>query len=114
MTSCAPRFDHRGVNGANRSQVEPFRAASWRADVGRRAAFVEALIAAFPTLSFDLLVARVYARIWAGSASSGTEVGAHDRLVAATAISAGWRVGTANIRHFNRIPGLDVTSLQMS
>jgi tRNA(fMet)-specific endonuclease VapC len=81
---------------------------------GRRAAFVEAVIAAFPTLSFDLLVARVHARLWAGLASSGTEVGAHDRLVAATAMSAGWRVGTANIRHFNRIPGLEVTSLQMT
>lgn len=81
---------------------------------GRRAAFVEAVVAAFPTLSFDLLVARVHARLWAGLASSGTEVGAHDRLVAATAMSAGWRVGTANIRHFNRIPGLEVTSLQMT
>jgi tRNA(fMet)-specific endonuclease VapC len=81
---------------------------------GRRAAFVEAVIAAFPTLSCDLLVARVHARLWAGLASSGTEVGAHDRLVAATAMSAGWRVGTANIRHFNRIPGLEVTSLQMT
>jgi tRNA(fMet)-specific endonuclease VapC len=81
---------------------------------GRRAAFVEAVIAAFPTLSFDLLVARVHARLWAGLASSGTEVGAHDRLVAATAMCAGWRVGTVNIRHFNRIPGLEVTSLQMA
>jgi tRNA(fMet)-specific endonuclease VapC len=81
---------------------------------GRRAAFVEAVIAAFPTLSFDLLVARVHARLWAGLTASGTEVGAHDRLVAATAMSAGWRVGTANIRHFNRIPGLEVTSLQMT
>ncbi len=79
---------------------------------GRRAAFVEAVIAAFPALSFDLLVARVHARLWAGLASSGTEVGAHDRLVAATAMSAGWRVGTANTRHFNRIPGLEVTYLQ--
>jgi tRNA(fMet)-specific endonuclease VapC len=81
---------------------------------GRRAAFVEAVLAAFPTLSFDLLVARVHARLWAGLASSGAEVGAHDRLVAATAMSAGWRVGTANVRHFNRIPGLEVTSLQMT
>jgi tRNA(fMet)-specific endonuclease VapC len=79
---------------------------------GRRAAFVEAVLAAFPTLSFDLLVARVHARLWAGLVSSGAEVGAHDRLVAATAISAGWRVGTANIRHFDRIPGLDMTHLQ--
>ena len=81
---------------------------------GRRAAFVEAVIAAFPTLSFDLLVARVHARLWAGLASSGVEVGAHDRLVAATAMSAGWRVGTANIRHFHRIPGLDMTPLQIT
>lgn len=81
---------------------------------GRRAAFVEAVLAAFPTLAFDLLVARAHARLWAGLASSGVEVGAHDRLVAATTISAGWRVGTANIRHFNRIPGLDTTPLQMT
>jgi tRNA(fMet)-specific endonuclease VapC len=81
---------------------------------GRRAAFVEAALAAFPTLSFDLLVARVHARLWAGLASSGAEVGAHDRLVAATAISAGWRVGTANTRHFERIPELDTTPLLMT
>jgi tRNA(fMet)-specific endonuclease VapC len=80
----------------------------------RREAFVEAVLAAFPTLSFDLLVARVHARLWAGLASSGTEIGAHDRLVAATAMSAGWRVGTANIRHFDRIPGLNMTPLQMT
>jgi tRNA(fMet)-specific endonuclease VapC len=81
---------------------------------GRRAAFVEAVLAAFPTLTFDLLVARVHARLWAGLASSGAEVGAHDRLVAATAMSAGWRVGTANISDFNRIPGLDMMPLQMT
>jgi tRNA(fMet)-specific endonuclease VapC len=81
---------------------------------GRREAFVEALLAAFPALAFDLLVARVHARLWAGLASSGTEVGAHDRLVAATAISAGWRVATANARHFERIPGLDVMPVQMA
>jgi tRNA(fMet)-specific endonuclease VapC len=81
---------------------------------GRRAAFVEAVLAAFPTLAFDLLVARAHARLWAGLASSGTEVGAHDRLVAATAMSAGWRVGTANTRHFDRIPGLEMTPLEMT
>jgi tRNA(fMet)-specific endonuclease VapC len=81
---------------------------------GRREAFVESVLAAFPVLPFDLLVARTHARLWAGLVSSGSEVGAHDRLVAATAMAAGWRVGTANIRHFNRIPGLDVLSLQMA
>jgi tRNA(fMet)-specific endonuclease VapC len=79
----------------------------------RRAAFVEGVLSAFPTLSFDLLVARVHARLWAGLASSGAEVGAHDRLVAATAMSVGWRVGTGNIRHFDRIPGLEVAHIQL-
>jgi tRNA(fMet)-specific endonuclease VapC len=81
---------------------------------GRREVFVESVLAAFPALAFDLLVARVHARLWAGLVSSGAEVGAHDRLVAATALSAGWQIGTANIRHFNRIPGLDVTPIQMA
>jgi tRNA(fMet)-specific endonuclease VapC len=81
---------------------------------GRREAFVEAVLSAFPTLPFDLLVARVHARLWAGLASSGADVGAHDRLVAATAMYAGWRVGTGNERHFNRIPGLDLKLVQLS
>jgi tRNA(fMet)-specific endonuclease VapC len=80
---------------------------------GRRETFVESILAAFPVVAFDLLVARVHARLWAGLVSSGGEVGAHDRLVAATALAAGWRIGTANIRHFNRIPGLDVVPVQM-
>lgn len=81
---------------------------------GRREAFVEAVLAAFPPFPFDLLVARVQARLWADLASSGVDVGAHDRLVAATAISAGWRVATANVRHFRRIRGLDVLPVRLA
>jgi tRNA(fMet)-specific endonuclease VapC len=77
----------------------------------RREAFVEGVLAAFPPFPFDLLAARAHARLWAGLVSSGTDVGAHDRLVAATAITAGWRVGTANVKHFDRIPGLDVLAI---
>jgi tRNA(fMet)-specific endonuclease VapC len=77
----------------------------------RREAFVEGVLAAFPPLPFDLLAARVHARLWAVLASSGADVGAHDRLVAATAIAAGWRVGTANLKHFERIPGVDVLAI---
>ena len=53
----------------------------------RREAFVEAVLTAFPPISFDLLAARAYARLWATLASAGTDVGAHDRIVAATAIA---------------------------
>ena len=77
----------------------------------RREAFVEAVLAAFPPLPYGLLAARAHARIWAGLSAAGHDVGAHDRLVAATAITAGWRVGTANLRHFDRIPGLDTLTV---
>lgn len=80
----------------------------------RREAFVAAVLDAFPVLSFDLLVARVHARLWAGLVSSGADVGAHDRIVAATAMSVGWRVGTANMRHFGRIPGLDARQISLT
>jgi predicted nucleic acid-binding protein len=71
------------------------------------------VLAAFPALAFDLLVARVHARLWADLAAAGADIGAHDRLVAATAIAAGWRVASANVRHFSRIPGVDVTLISL-
>ena len=77
----------------------------------RREAFVEGVLVSFPPIPFDLLTARAHARLSAGLASSGIDVGAHDRLVAATAIAAGWRVGTANVKHFERIPGLHVQAI---
>jgi predicted nucleic acid-binding protein len=51
--------------------------------------------------------------MWAGLIASGTDVGAHDRIVAATAVSVGWCVGTTNTRHFELIPGLSVTAIAL-
>lgn len=78
----------------------------------RREAFVETILSVVPVLDFDLLAARAHARLWADLARAGTDVGAHDRLVAATAISIGWQVATANVRHFERIPGLEVVEVR--
>ena len=80
----------------------------------RREAFVEAVISAFPPLPFDLLAARAHARLWAELAAAGRDVGAHDRLVAATAITAGWRVGTANLRHFEPIAAIDLIAITLT
>jgi tRNA(fMet)-specific endonuclease VapC len=80
----------------------------------RREAFVEAVLAAFPPLPFGLLAARAHARIWAELATTGLDVGAHDRLVAATAITNGWRVGTANTRHFDGIDGLAILAISVA
>jgi tRNA(fMet)-specific endonuclease VapC len=77
----------------------------------RREAFVETVLASFPLLPFGLLAARAHARIWAELAAAGQDVGAHRRLVAATAITVGWRVATANLRHFDRIAGLDILAV---
>jgi tRNA(fMet)-specific endonuclease VapC len=76
-----------------------------------REALVETVLSEVPVVGFDLLTARVHARIWAELAASGSDVGAHDRLVAATAITLGWRVATANIGHFERVPGLEVVEV---
>ncbi|APE36814.1 hypothetical protein BOX37_26005 [Nocardia mangyaensis] len=80
----------------------------------RREAFVEMAIAAFPPQPFDLLAARIHAGVWADLTNRGQEIGAHDVLIAATAMSIGWRIATANTRHFDRIPGLDVREVRFT
>lgn len=74
----------------------------------RRLAFVEALFEEIPVLPFDLVAARVHARIWMQLASAGKLIGNHDLLIAATVVAHGSSILTENIREFARIPGLDV------
>src|SRR5262249_46190258 len=69
---------------------------------------VESLLSRLPVLPFDLVVARVHARLWADLAGQGVNVGAHDLLIAATAIAAGGAMATRDQRSFPRIPGLVV------
>ncbi|HTP29437.1 MAG TPA: PIN domain-containing protein [Anaeromyxobacteraceae bacterium] len=72
----------------------------------RRQAFVEQLLSALPVIPFDLVAARLHAELWARLAAKGIQVGAHDLLIAATAIAAGYGVATRDERSFPRIPGL--------
>jgi predicted nucleic acid-binding protein len=74
----------------------------------RRGAFVETLLAALPVLPFDLVTARLHASLWAGLAARGRNVGAHDLLIAATAIAVGYAVLTRDRRSFGMVPGLEV------
>jgi len=69
---------------------------------------VEALLDQFPILMFDMDIARVHARLAAELAARGTPVGAHDLMIAATALAADYRIATRDIRSFAAIPGLDV------
>jgi len=77
----------------------------------RREIFVERLLAALPVFPFDLVTARIHASLWAKLAAMGATIGAHDLLIAATAIAAGYRVATRDKRSFRRIPGLEVVIL---
>jgi len=77
----------------------------------QREAFVERALATFPVLPFDLTVARIHARIWASLASRGVTVGAHDLLIAATALAHAAPVATRDSRSFAKIPGLTLRRL---
>jgi tRNA(fMet)-specific endonuclease VapC len=83
-----------------------------RAPVGKRRtqreAFVERLLEQLPVLSFDLVTARIHARVWADLAAQGTAVGERDLMIAATAMARGYAVATRDERSFPRIPGLAV------
>ena len=79
-----------------------------------REAFVEMVLDTIPVIPFDLLSARTHSRLWANLAANDIGIEAHDRIVAATAMAMGWSVGTANVPHFDRIPGLAVTGISFS
>jgi tRNA(fMet)-specific endonuclease VapC len=77
----------------------------------RRQAFVEHLISSIEPLSVTTSVARTHAEIWAGLERRGEVIGAHDMWIAATALSHGMAVATANATEFERVPGLAVMAL---
>jgi len=72
----------------------------------RREAFVERLLEHLPVLPFDLVSARIHARVWAELAARGVAVGERDLMIGATAIAGGHAVATRDERSFSRIPGL--------
>ena len=74
----------------------------------RREDFVEAMLEDVPILPVDVNVARVHAELWAHLSKAGQMTGAHDLLIAATALAHGDSVLTDNVRDFEKVPGLAV------
>jgi tRNA(fMet)-specific endonuclease VapC len=70
--------------------------------------FVDRLIGLLPVIPFDLEIARVHAALGAELGERGTPVGAHDLMIAATAVYSGSYVATRDLRSFPRIRGLDI------
>lgn len=73
-----------------------------------RRAFVEDILATYPAHPFDADVATIHAERWAALTSRGSHIGAHDLIIAATALLHGHRVATLNEGEFSRVPGLTV------
>jgi predicted nucleic acid-binding protein len=80
----------------------------------RRSAFVEAVLAKVPILGFETEEARVHAGLFAALSKQGQMIGAHDLMIAATAIAHNCAVLTENIREFARVPGLETVSFSKS
>jgi tRNA(fMet)-specific endonuclease VapC len=83
----------------------------------QRLRFVEAKLAEFETIEFDVAVARRHARVWAAQEAAGQPVGAHDLMIAATALHYDHKLVTLNLADFRRIPPLrlaDPSSYRMN
>jgi tRNA(fMet)-specific endonuclease VapC len=78
----------------------------------QRSAFVEGLISLFSVLDFTADAARIHAGLYASLRQRGELIGAHDLIIAATALQHGFAVLTGNEREFNRIPGLKVIAFE--
>ncbi len=72
----------------------------------KRAAYVEKVLEQFTLYPFDLAAARVYADLWADLQKQGIRIGAHDLMIAATALSLGFSVATLDLRDYQKVEGL--------
>ena len=77
----------------------------------RRAAFVEAVLASLDVLDFTREIARVHAQLYTSLKRKGQLIGAHDVIIAATALYYGFPIVTESLREFERVEGLQVLPL---
>ncbi len=74
----------------------------------RRRKFVEDVLSTIPIEPYDLGVARAHASLLAHTRRSGRPRGAHDLLIAATALTHDRTVVSADPSGFEELPGLDL------
>lgn len=74
----------------------------------RRSEFVEAILAGVSVLDFTIAVARRHAQVYAELSQQGRLIGAHDLIIAATALHHNLSLLTDNVEEFSRVAGLRV------
>ena len=78
------------------------------ANRSRRRTLVDAIVASVPVEDYDMEVARSHAQLLAHTRRSGRPRGAHDLVIAATALARNRIVVTADRRGFADLPGVNV------
>jgi predicted nucleic acid-binding protein len=76
-----------------------------------RRQFLHELITALPVHPVTVPVALRAGQIDGENTAQGVRVALSDLLIGVTALELGYRVATANIRHFQMVPGLGIVSL---
>lgn len=76
----------------------------------RRRRRVEAILNSIPLEDYDLEVARAHAKLMAHTRGSGRPRGAHDLIIAATALARSRIVVTADRSGFEELPGVEIRS----
>jgi tRNA(fMet)-specific endonuclease VapC len=90
------------VHGAYRAKSDD--------DRNRRLAFIEELCRDVPVYPVTLEIARTIGRIEGEQAAKGVSLAFEDLAIGVTALQLGCQVATLNVRHFQMIPGLQVTT----
>jgi predicted nucleic acid-binding protein len=75
-----------------------------------RQEFVNELMMALPVHPVTIPVALRAGQIDGESSAQGVRLALSDLLIGVTALELGYRVATANVRHFKMVPGLEISS----
>jgi tRNA(fMet)-specific endonuclease VapC len=77
----------------------------------KRQKFIEELLMAMPIHPLTVPLALRTGQIDGESQARGIRIPLPDLLIGVTALELGYSVGTANLRHFQQVPGLSVVRL---
>ena len=77
----------------------------------RRRVFLDELKAAVPVYPITDSTAELVGKIGAESSATGVTIPFDDLLIGTCALERGYAVATRNLRHFQKIPGLNLISL---
>ncbi len=104
-----PRVEESAISAISVTELlTGFHLAAATAAAARRQSFIEDILSLVPVAAFNVETARVHARLRASLRKQGKMIGAHDLIIAATAVSLGWDVLTFNANEFRQVDGLGV------